>query len=135
MDRRRFLGVTGALAAVVGAGCIRAPGASAQASYPGYTWGRLDRVDALPSPEIFMRSNSFIPLVTAVHPGTDVVFVNLDDTAHTVTIPMLDVDETVPPDTDTVVTFETEGVYDYVCTFHPPDMLGRVFVIDAPLRR
>lgn len=135
MNRRRYLGRGGAFAVGLVAGCLRAPGASTQAVYPDYAWEQLERADAIPSPEIFMRDRVFIPLVTGVQPDTEVAFVNLDPEAHTVTMPLVDIDVTVPAEGRYSVTFDEEGVYDFVCRFHPPDMLGRLFVIDAPLRR
>lgn len=103
---------------------------SAQAAYPDYNWAKLEGVDPTPSSTITMRNFEFNPLVVAVTPGTDLPVENEDSSTHTITIPGLDVDTTVSANASASVTAEQTGTFDYVCTFHPPGMLGRLVVTD-----
>ena len=97
-------------------------------AYPDYDWEQLTRADAAETSSVTMEGSTFRPLVAKVSAGTEVTFTNEDSGGHSVTIPALSVDETVSGGSSTSVTFEEPGNYDYVCTFHPPDMLGRIVV-------
>lgn len=57
---------------------------------------------------------------------------NEDQTAHTFTVPRLDIDENIEGGGQVLVTVDRTGTFDYVCTFHPPGMLGRLVVTDSP---
>lgn len=103
-------------------------GAAGQAAYPGYDWEQLTRADAAETDTVTMRDTVFHPLVAKVAVGTEVAFPNEDPSVHTVTVPALDVDELVRAGERTSIAFEEPGPFDYVCTFHPPGMLGRVVV-------
>lgn len=107
------------------------PGApSAQEAYPDYTWDQLEGVAATPTDTILMRNVAFHPLVSAVTPGTEVTVRNEDSTGHTFTAPKLGLDEALDGDTSVSFVVEETGTYDYVCTLHPPDMLGRLVVTE-----
>lgn len=100
----------------------------AQSVFPDYEWGKLEGADASETSSVTMRNTEFHPLVAKVSAGTEVTFTNEDSGGHSVTIPALGVDETVSGGSATSVTFEEAGTVDYVCTFHPPGMLGRIVV-------
>jgi len=103
-------------------------GSAAQSAYPDYDWGRLDGAEPTDTAGVTLRDTAFHPLVARVAVGTEVTFTNEDSGSHTVTIPALDVDEQLSGGASTTVTFAEAGTYDYVCTFHPPEMLGRIVV-------
>lgn len=100
----------------------------AQAAYPNFNWEQLEGVEPTAATTVTMRNVAFHPLVARVDAGTEVTFPNEDASVHTVTIPALDVDELVQAGERASVSFDEPGTFDYVCTFHPPDMLGRVIV-------
>jgi plastocyanin len=104
---------------------------SAQEEYPDYSWGALEGVDPVPSSTVTLRNTAFTPPVAAVQPGATVTFENNDSFGHTVTIPALDVDQELDGGASTTVTFDAAGTYDYLCTLHPPGMVGRVVVSDS----
>lgn len=104
---------------------------AAQQRYPDYEWGKLADADPVPSREIVMRGFEFHPLVAAVQPGTEVTVRNDDSTAHTFTAPKLGIDEGVGADGQTAFEVADPGTYDYVCTLHPPGMLGRLVVTET----
>lgn len=106
--------------------------ASAQEAYPDYEWSKLEGADSVPTDTITMSGFEFHPLVAAVEPGTEVTVTNEDSSDHSFTVPKLDVDETVSAGASTSITVEETGTYDYVCTFHPPGMLGRLVVTTDP---
>lgn len=155
--RRRFLRAAGALgAASTVAGCLgggtaggdadestdtdapadttaasdttTAPAGDGQSAFPDYEWGTLDGVDPTPATTITMRNVEFNPLVATMPPGTELTVVNEDSGDHTVTVPALDVDETLAGGESTTFTVDAAGTYDYVCELHPPGMLGRLVV-------
>lgn len=103
-----------------------------QERYSDYNWDRLENADAVATGTVTLRNSTFDPLIAAVKPGTDVTFTNEDSFGHTVTIPKLDVDEQLDGGQSTTVTVEETDTYDYVCTIHPPDMLGRIEVTEDP---
>lgn len=103
---------------------------SAQEAYPDYEWDKLEGVDPTPSATITMENFEFTPLVVAVTPGTEITVTNEDSTTHTITIPALEIDQQVSGQASVSITVEQTGTFDYVCTFHPPGMLGRLVVTD-----
>ena len=106
------------------------PASTGQGAYPDYRWERLDGVEPRFSTTVRLRSSEFVPLHASVPVDAPVVFENADAFAHTVTIPALEVDERLDGGESTELTFASLGTYDYVCTFHPPGMLGRLTVVD-----
>lgn len=125
-------GTTDAMAPDAGTTDAMAPGTTAsgsqaQRAYPGYNWDRLDGASATTTATVTLSGFAFDPLVARAPPGT-VAFENEDSATHTVTIPALDVDKRVSGGGRTTVTVDEPGTYDYVCTFHGPDMLGRLVV-------
>lgn len=104
--------------------------ANAQERYPDYDWERLEDAEPVATAAVTLENSAFDPLFAAVKPGTTITFSNEDSFDHTVTLPKLDVDEGVDGGQRTAVTFKETSTYDYVCTLHPPDMLGRVEVTE-----
>ncbi|MBX0325410.1 cupredoxin domain-containing protein [Halomicroarcula sp. F13] len=102
-----------------------------QQAYPGYEWGRLSGVEPEPTTTIRMANTEFHPLVAEVTSGTGLTVTNEDVARHTITVPALDVDETVDSGASVSFTVQQTGTFDYVCTFHPPRMLGRLVVTAA----
>lgn len=104
----------------------------AQEAYPDFSWGKLE--DATPSPTttIEMSGFRFDPLIAVVAPNTDLTVVNRDSVSHTFTVPRLGIDETLAGEGRYTMTLEEAGTFDYVCTFHPPEMLGRIVVTENP---
>lgn len=103
---------------------------SARERYPDYDWERLADAEPVATDAVILVESTFDPPVAAVGPGAEITFTNDDSVDHTVTIPKLDVDEQVGAGQSTTVTFEETGTYDYVCTLHPPEMLGRMEVTE-----
>lgn len=155
MDRRTFLTTATAVSASLVAGCTDGGGGAtssptgsptdsptdsptgtatqgAQAKYPNYNWGKLDGKSAHSTTTIEMRNFQFHPLIAAFRPGTELTVTNEDETAHTFTVPRLDIDENIEGGRQVSVTVDRTGTFDYVCTFHPPGMLGRLVVTDSP---
>lgn len=106
--------------------------AGAQAQYPDYDWAKLDEASPVPATEIVMDGFEFHPLIAAVEPGTELPVLNEDADPHTITIPALDIDEALGGNAQTSIEVSETGTFDYVCTFHPPGMLGRLVVTDSP---
>jgi plastocyanin len=105
----------------------------AQSAFPDYDWDALEGVDPVAADAIAMSGFAFEPPVATMPPGTTVTVTNEDGAGHTVTIPALGVDERIPSGEATSFTVDEAGTFDYVCEFHPPDMLGRLVVDeDAP---
>ncbi|QIO24156.1 cupredoxin domain-containing protein [Haloarcula sp. JP-L23] len=102
-----------------------------QQAYPDYEWGRLSGVEPDPTTTIRMANTEFHPLIAEVPSGTEVTVTNEDAARHTITVPALDVDETVDSGGSVSFTVQQTGTFDYVCTFHPPQMLGRLVVTAA----
>lgn len=104
---------------------------SAQDQFPDYQWEKLDGAEVVPSTAITMRGFEFHPLLAAVRPGTEVTVTNEDSTAHTFTAPRLSINESLGGGGSFSFTVEATGTFDYVCTFHPPGMLGRLVVTES----
>lgn len=157
--RRRFLRTLGALGATTTvAGCLgdaggtdtptetdtatgtpmdttEPPADGAQAAYPDYDWSQLESADPVPATAIEMRGFAFEPLVATMPPGVEVAVTNQDSASHTVTVPALAVDATLPAGAETSFAVEETGTFDYVCELHGPSMLGRLVVqegVDTP---
>jgi len=106
-------------------------GATGQSEYPDYSWGQLDGVEATDATTVTITGFAYDPIVARVPAGTTVSFPSEDSAPHTVTAPALGVDRQVSGGAETTVTVEEPGTYDYVCRFHPPDMLGRLVVEES----
>lgn len=140
MNRRLFLETAGVGLAPVIAGCLGDSGGDgttptprgAQAEFPDYEWSKLDDANAVATTAVEMVDTTFRPLIAAFEPDTDVTVTNKDGFEHTVTVPKLDIDETVGGGASTTIRVEQTGTYDYVCTFHPTGMLGRLEVTNTP---
>lgn len=104
---------------------------SAQEQFPDYQWGKLDEAEVVPSNSITMSGFEFHPLIAAVRPGTEVTVTNEDSAAHTFTAPKLGLNESLGGADGFSFTVDTTGTFDYVCTFHPPGMLGRLVVTET----
>ena len=62
--------------------------------------------------------NYFDPDVIEVEAGQTIVFENVGNTGHTVTIEGTEYDESISPGETVTVTIEEEGIYDLECTIH-----------------
>lgn len=100
-----------------------------QREYPDYNWELLEDTTPQFTTEIALRNQSFHPVIAEV-PVESVRFVNEDDYEHTVTIPALDVDETLSGGSSAEISVSSAGEYDYVCELHPPSMLGRLLAVE-----
>jgi plastocyanin len=73
------------------------------------------------------KSYRFEPAAISVPAGSTVTWTNRDDFTHTVTLegsePL-----TMSPGQSATHTFTTPGLYPYVCSLHPGDMMGSVVV-------
>lgn len=75
-----------------------------------------------------MRNTAFHPLIAAVTPGTEVTVTNEDTFPHTFSAPRLGIDERLDGGASVSFTVERTGRFGYVCTLHPPAMLGQLLV-------
>lgn len=82
--------------------------------------------------QVSMEDATFLPDPMEIMVGESIEWVNMDDEAHTVTFDELDVDEMVPPQGRTSVSFTEPGEFTYFCQFHP-EMMGTVIVLEAEL--
>jgi plastocyanin len=88
------------------------------------------RQEVVPTTRVEMPpSYRFEPPAIAVVAGDTVTFVNRDHFTHSVRfesggLPYLE----LAPGDSARVAFERPATYDYVCTYHPHDMRGRVVV-------
>lgn len=105
---------------------------SAQEKYPNYEWSKLEGVTPVATTTIEMSGFEFNPLIGAFEPGTEVTVTNQDSASHTFTVPKLRIDESLGGGGSTSFTVEQTGTFDYVCTFHPTGMLGRLVVTENP---
>jgi plastocyanin len=103
-------------------------GPSAQDEYPDFDWAQLEGVSAEGATTVEITGFSYAPLVARVPTGEAITFPNTDSVPHTVTAPAASVDVTVQPGEEGSLTVDEPGTYDYVCRFHPPEMLGRLVV-------
>ena len=103
-------------------------GPSAQEEYPDYNWAQLEGASAEEATTVEITGFSYDPLVARVPAGEAITLPNTDSVPHTVTAPAASVDVTVQSGEEGSVTVDEPGTYDYVCRFHPPEMLGRLVV-------
>jgi plastocyanin len=89
---------------------------------------------AAPAPEpspisvIHIKNFAFVPATVTIHAGQTVRFVQDDETAHTVTATDKSFDSgNLDQKATWKHTFDKEGTYTYVCTYHP-SMVGKVIV-------
>lgn len=88
---------------------------------------------------IEMRNMRFVPEEIVVEPGTQIVFVNMDRVSHNVVAGTPDErvnnaafrSPVIGATAEWAITFDEEGVYDYMCTVnshHLSGMVGRIIV-------
>lgn len=107
---------------------VATPESVAQREYPDYNWDILDDERPETTTTVVMGQFAYDPVIARVPAGTEIAFPNRDSAPHTVTIPAVDVDENVDGGGEATITVDEPGTYDYVCTYHAPDMLGRLVV-------
>ncbi len=113
---RRWLLVIGTLLLVItSAGCA----STALSAAPVKT----DHVEMPPS-------YKFSPTVIEVKAGTTVTWHNGDNFTHSVQLVPGGKPLVAAPGQSVQITFDKPGVYDYICSFHPNDMKGKV-IVDA----
>jgi plastocyanin len=115
---------------IVAVGAMAFPVASARAG--GFCMGDVPFTDAH-STTVEMKRNCFGPTVVRVDSGDTVTFVNTDDEAHSVggaNGTFGDAHAEILPGDEVSFTFKHDGVYPYVCLFHP-GMAGAVVVGDG----
>jgi plastocyanin len=139
-SRRRLLaGVASLAAAGALAGCSSdpqptparsptPPPTDARERFPDYEWSLVDEADPVATDTVVMRAFDFRPLVATMPSGTEVTVTNDDSAGHEITVPRLGVDEVLDGGESVSFVVEEPGTYDYVCEYHPPDMLGRLVV-------
>jgi plastocyanin len=79
------------------------------------------------SVEVKMQGLKFVPNSITVNAGTEVLWVNLDNVDHTVTIDSLGIDERVAAGAQFSHVFGQAGTFDCRCAIHP-SMRGTVIV-------
>ncbi len=77
--------------------------------------------------QVIVEKFKFAPMNLEVKVGDTVEWVNKDSVRHTVTIPVLNVDQNLPAGGTTTYTFTEKGSFDYHCTPHP-SMQAKVVV-------
>lgn len=103
---------------------------TAQKKYPDYNWDLLKQAEPTETTTIEMTENlRFKPTIAKVSKGATVTWKN-PSFKHSLAIPALDVKRTVAGGEKTTVTVDQTGTFDYVCTLHPPKMLGRLVVTE-----
>jgi plastocyanin len=115
---------------IVAVGAVAFPVASARAG--GFCMGDVPLTDARTT-TVEMKRNCFGPTVARVDSGDTVMFVNADNEAHSVggaNGTFGDAHAQILPGDEVSFTFDREGVYPYVCLFHP-GMAGAVVVGDG----
>jgi plastocyanin len=102
------------------------------ASAGGFCMGDAPFTDARAT-TVEMKGNCFGPTVARIHTGDTVTFVNADAEAHSVggaNGTFGDAHAEILPGEEVSFTFDREGVFPYVCTFHP-GMAGAIVVGDG----
>ena len=115
---------------IVAIGAMLFPVASAGAG--GFCMGDVPFTDARTS-TVEMKRNCFGPTVARIDAGDTVTFKNADGEVHAVAGAngaFGDAHAEILPGDKVSFTFDREGVYPYVCTFHP-GMSGAVVVGDG----
>ncbi len=77
--------------------------------------------------QVIVENFKFAPTNLEVKVGDTVEWINKDSVRHTVTIPVLNVDQNLPAGGTTTYTFTEKGSFDYHCTPHP-SMQAKVVV-------
>lgn len=85
---------------------------------------------------IYMRNNTFVPKELTVLPGTGITWVNEDTTVHAVKsigthAGMFNSGDIIPTATWGNTFGADEGVFEFMCTYHP-DMKGAIVVKQGP---
>jgi len=74
-------------------------------------------------------SYKFDPAAIKVEAGATVTWTNNDHFTHSVRLEGLDgAEHNIPKGQSITITFDTPGEYNYICTYHPKDMKGKVYV-------
>jgi plastocyanin len=81
---------------------------------------RTNEVDLPPS-------YRFDPVVAEVAAGSTITWTNNDHFTHSVKVEDDD-DHALKPGESVSIAFDQPGEYDYICTYHPRDMRGKVIV-------
>jgi plastocyanin len=119
LTRRAVAG--GATAVMCGGAALWASGAFSGAAGPPAAAAQMGASPATPSPQVMIENFTFTPDVLTVPVGTEVVWMNQDDTPHTVTSD----DKTTFASSllDTADTFshrfDEAGTFSYFCSVHP----------------
>ncbi|MFB6127967.1 MAG: cupredoxin domain-containing protein [Halolamina sp.] len=108
------------------------PAETAREAYPEYDWSIVDGADPVATTTVRMQGFEFAPTVAAFEPDTEVTVINEAGSGHSLTVPALDVDRTLGSGEQTTLTVSETGTYEYVCRFHPTDMVGAFVVTDDP---
>jgi len=75
---------------------------------------------AVETPSIAIEKFAFAPKEITVAPGTKVVWINHDETPHTISAPTVAfVSKAMDTDYRVEYTFAREGDFSYFCTVHP----------------
>ncbi len=74
--------------------------------------------DELEPVHVDVGDNHFTPDSISAAPGQEIVFENVGNNAHTVTIDGTDYDETLSSGETVTVTIDEEGTYSLTCSFH-----------------
>ncbi len=75
------------------------------------------------------KSYKFSPAVIEVEAGTTVTWHNDDNFTHSVQLMPGGKPLIAQPGQSVHITFDKPGEYNYICTFHPNDMKGKVIVV------
>jgi plastocyanin len=75
-------------------------------------------------------SYHFDPVVAELDAGSTMTWTNNDHFTHSVKVEDGE-DHALKPGESVSVTFDQPGEYDYICTYHPRDMRGKV-IVTAP---
>jgi plastocyanin len=75
---------------------------------------------AVEAPAVAIEKFAFAPKEITVAPGTKVVWINRDETPHTISAPTVAfVSKAMDTDDRVEYTFASEGDFSYFCTLHP----------------
>lgn len=75
---------------------------------------------------VMMSGVTFMPPQINVKQGDEIRFMNINSYTHTVTIPELDIDQTVSAGQSFTVKVDKTGTFDLQCTIHVPKMVGKI---------
>lgn len=107
-----------ALAGTMLAGCGSSQSSSSQSAQGTQTSAAAASGGAVV--HVVIKNYAYSPAQVTVKPGTKLVFINRDGTAHTATStsPPLDTGS-IQPGGQATVTVRAPGTYHYICQFHP----------------